>query len=309
MLQASALDRLLPPQATGLERALVQIAPRWEGLAELAANLEANRPAAFAPWLAAEYGLAQFSDLFDTLDELLAQGLPWLFERGTAASVRRVLAWLGFDASVRIEEDDAYLHIDLGRVATANEIERIAQVVRASLPAHMRLYRVFFDFDLRPVRLDRGPALDAGQLDDDSGVWLGDTKASFAELRAGQADQPMLEAIDRAIVARRTTLLPYDDRPLLDAWRLDSHVLVDTYGGLAELFAGQCNAPQPGDPLRANGEGRGGIAAWLGAEALLSTTVMRSGRAPTAVLPPRSWTGPWTGPWRPFIDSNRSEET
>lgn len=308
MAQA-AVDRLLPPQSSELERALVQVAPAWDAFTGLGANLEAGRPAALAPWLAAEWELAQFAALFDSTEALIAAGLPWLFERGSAASVRRVLGWLGYQAGVAIEEDAAYLHIDLGRVAAPAEIERLAQVVRASLPAHMRLYRVFFAHDLRPIWLDRGPPLDAGTLDDDSGVWLGDVKASFGQRRAADIGAPDTQPMGQALTARRTTLLSYDDRLLLDAWRLDSHLLVDAYGGLSELFVGESTRPMPGAPERANGLGRIGEAPWAAPQPAGNSAQQRSERLPEPVLPPRSWTGPWAGPWRLSIELKRTEES
>lgn len=302
-------DRLLPPQASPLERALAQVAPSWEAFASLGANLETERPAAFAPWLAAEWHLAQFAGLFDSVEELIAEGLPWLFERGTAASLRRVLGWLSYDADVVIEEDGAYLHIDLGRAASADEIARIAAVVRASLPAHMRFYRVFFAHDLRPIRLDRGPALDAGQLDDDSGVWLGDVKASFGERSTGEAGAPSTADLAGAMTAWRTSLLSYDDRLLLDAWRLDSHLLIDAYGGLSELFTGECDRPEPGAPQRADGLARIAEAAWSAPAPSGHAAPVRSQRLAVPVFPPRTWHGPWAGPWRDSIELQRTEET
>lgn len=307
------LPRLLPPQTTELECAVVQAAPSWDGLAELGSNLTTERPAGFAAWLAAEWELGQFADLFESTESLIDAGLPWLFERGSAASVRRVLGWLGFDANVRIEEDGAFLHIDLGRIAKPDEMSRLAKAVRASLPAHMRFYRVFFAYDLRPVRLDHGPAVDAGLLDDDSGVWVatgvGDLKASFAALRGGAIEAPSTEPIGQAITAHRTALLSYDDRLLLDAWRLDSHLLVDSYGGLQQLYTGTCNAPQPGAPERIDGIARIGAAAWNAPQPIAGATAQRAERLPVAVLPPRAWRGPWAGPWRLSIELKRTEET
>lgn len=301
-------DRLLPPQATPLERAAVQIAPNWEDLASAGANVEAKRPPEFAPWLAAEWALAPFSDLFPTTEALIEAGLPWLFERGSAASVRRVLGWLGFEADVQIEEDEAYLHIGLGRIATPEELKRLALAVRASLPAHMHFYRVFFAEDLRPIRLDHGPALDAGLLDDDSGVWVDDVKVSFADVRGGTIEAPSTAPIGQAITAHRTALLSYDDGMLLDAWHLDSVLLVDSYGGLQQLFSGECPAPQLGTPSRVDGIASTFLAAWEAPAPAGGKAAERVERLPVPVLPPRSWHGPWAGPWRPFIELKRTEE-
>lgn len=302
-------DRLLPPQATPLERAVVQVAPNWEDLATAGANLESTRPPEFAPWLAAEWALAPFADLFPSSAALIDAGLPWLFERGSSASVRRVLGWLGFEAGVRIEEDQAYLHIDLGRVASSDEIARIAQAVRASLPAHMRFYRVYFEHDLRPVRLDRGPALDAGLLDDDSGLWIGDVKASFAQRHRSELQAPAIAGIDSAASSVRFDLLSYDDRPLLDAWRLDSHILVDAFAGLAELRSRECSPSQQAAPERANGSGTTGAVEWSAPEPDGATSATQAMALPVPAFPPRRWHGLWSGPWRQSIELKASEES
>ncbi len=304
-----SVDRLLPPQTTSLERAVVQAAPSWDGMAELGANLTSTRPEGLASWLAAEWELGQFADLFDSTEALIEAGLPWLFERGSAASVRRVLGWLGFEADVQIEEDEAYLHIDLDRIATPEEIKRLALAVRASLPAHMHFYRVFFAYDLRPIRLDHGPALDGGLLEDDSGVWVGDVKASFADYRGGLVEAPSTEPLGQSATARRTALLSYDDRMLLDAWRLDSHVLVDSYGGLQELFTGTCDAPRPGAPERLNGIAQIGSVEWDAPQPVTGAIETRSTGLPVPVHPPRAWLGPWAGSWRQTIELKRTEET
>ncbi len=62
-----------------------------------------------------------------------------------------------------MDEDGAYLHINLGRPATAPEMARVAHVVRASLPAHVHFYRVFNPLnDVRRIVLDRAPAWTPG---------------------------------------------------------------------------------------------------------------------------------------------------
>ena len=161
---------LLPPQSTPLERALDQTFPQWDALADAFTVPSVGEPEQFAPWLAAEYELAQFAPYFPTTAELIEQGLQWLFTRGTAASVVRALGWVGF-AGAEVDEDGAYLHINLGRPATAEEMARVAHVVRASLPAHVHFYRVFNPLnDVRRIVLDRTPRLDTGMLDGDSGV-------------------------------------------------------------------------------------------------------------------------------------------
>src|SRR5256885_368192 len=106
-----------------------------------------GEPAAFLPWLAAEWGIAQFDRYFDDVPALIANGLPWLRERGTAASMQRALGWLGYDGA-QLDEDGAWLHLDLGRIIGDAELASVAHVVRASLPAHVRFYRVFHGHEI-----------------------------------------------------------------------------------------------------------------------------------------------------------------
>lgn len=303
------MHQLLPPQSTPLERAIVDSAPRWNVAAGAFGNLDVIRPETFKPWLAAEWELAKFAQYFASTDALLAAALPWLFERGSAASVRRVLGWLGYD-QVTIEEDGSYLHINLGRDASAGEMERIRHVVEASLPAHMRFYRLFFKLDQRPIRLDHGPALAWGLLDNDSGVPAAGIKASFGARHTAFAGPRMLLAIARGYTERRTVQLSYADRALLDAWALDSQILLDTYGGLSELYAGDVpRAHAPGAPERANGEGLIATVPWDGAEPQFCAQQHYTALLAAPVFPRRKWRGPWVGKWRPCIELKRSEET
>ena len=84
-------QHILPPATTPLERAWDETLPAWGELADAFKTPSEGEPAAFVPWYAAEYGLAEFAPYFDTVPELLAQGLPWIFVRGTAAGVALAL--------------------------------------------------------------------------------------------------------------------------------------------------------------------------------------------------------------------------
>ena len=238
---------LLPPQSTELERALDQTFPQWDALADAFTVPSVGEPEQFAPWLAAEYELAQFAPYFSTTAELIEQGLQWLFTRGTAASVVRALGWVGFAGS-KVDEDGAYLHINLGRPATAEEMARVAHVVRASLPAHVHFYRVFNPLnDVRRIVLDRAPGMDTGMLDGDSGVMGPDgVKLSFGERSGATLPAAPADALPAISTHQRVGLIRYDDMPVLDAWRLDSHVLMGVSGGVMELFRSTTTAHTPG---------------------------------------------------------------
>ena len=269
-----------------------------------------GEPEQFAPWLAAEYELAQFAPYFSTTAELIEQGLQWLFTRGTAASVVRALGWVGFAGS-KVDEDGAYLHINLGRPATAEEMARVAHVVRASLPAHVHFYRVFNPLnDVRRVVLDRTPRLDTGMLDGDSGVMGPDgVKLSFGERSGATLPAAPADALPTISTQQRVGLIRYDDMPVLDAWRLDSHVLMGVSGGVMELFRSTTTAHTPGGGALATAEARASVAPWVAAESVAAGAAAHLSTAPEPISPPRRWGGPWGGPWRQAFLLIQTEET
>lgn len=301
---------LLPPQSTPLERALDQTFPQWDALAAAFTVPSVGEPEQFAPWLAAEYELAQFAPYFPTTAELIEQGLQWLFTRGTAASVVRALGWVGFAGS-KVDEDGAYLHINLGRPATAEEMARVAHVVRASLPAHVHFYRVFNPInDVRRIVLDRTPRLDTAMLDGDSGVMGPDgVKLSFGEHSGATLPAAPADALPTISTQQRVGLIRYDDMPVLDAWRLDSHVLMGVSGGVMELFRSTTMAHTPGGGALATAEARASVAPWVAAESVAAGAAAHLSTAPEPISPPRRWGGPWGGPWRQAFLLIQSEET
>lgn len=301
---------LLPPQSTPLERALDQTFPQWDALADAFTVPSVGEPEQFAPWLAAEYELAQFAPYFQTTAELIEQGLQWLFTRGTAASVVRALGWVGF-AGAEVDEDGAYLHINLGRPATAEEMARVAHVVRASLPAHVHFYRVFNPLnDVRRIVLDRAPGMDTGMLDGDSGVMGPDgVKLSFGEHSGATLPAAPADALPAISTQQRVGLIRYDDMPVLDAWRLDSHVLMGVSGGVMELFRSTTMAHTPGGGALATAEARTHVAPWVTPAPVAAGAAAHLSTAPEPISPPRRWGGPWGGPWRQAFLLIQTEET
>ena len=301
---------LLPPQSTELERALDQTFPQWDALADAFTVPSVGEPEQFAPWLAAEYELAQFAPYFPPTAELIEQGLQWLFTRGTAASVVRALGWVGF-AGAEVDEDGAYLHINLGRPATAEEMSRVAHVVRASLPAHVHFYRVFNPLnDVRRIVLDRAPGMDTGMLDGDSGVMGPDgVKLSFGERSGATLPAAPADALPAISTHQRVGLIRYDDMPVLDAWRLDSHVLMGVSGGVMELFRSTTTAHTPGGGALATAEARTHVAPWVTPAPVAAGAAAHLSTAPEPISPPRRWGGPWGGPWRQAFLLIQTEET
>ncbi|AVS66641.1 phage tail protein [Paracidovorax avenae] len=301
MTATATRAHILPPNATPLERAIDQTAPAWDHIAEAFTPPGAggSQPG-FAPWLAAEYELAEFSPYFDDVQSLIAEGLRWLFQRGTMAAALRALSWVGF-AGARVEEDGPYLHIHTGRIPSMEEVRRIAHVVRASLPAHQSLYRLVHGLDLRPVVADAGPEVDVGLLDGYSGVLDPATGVvlSFGHHRTTVAPPLPMGQPQGARRGRRIYTARYDDEPLLDAWRLDSQILIPAAGGVRRRRTSSAALPERPDATAARRSVRG-TAAPLQRPAPTSARRHISARAaPVLMFAPRRWGGPWGGTYRP----------
>lgn len=218
---------LLPLNRTPLESALANAASRsvCDRLADSPAGVRHQPAPAFVPWLAAEWRLAPFARYFSDPQALLAQGLPWLRQRGSAAAVTRALSWIGLDAAV--EDGDARLQLDPGTVQAPSRLADVRRLVEASAPAHVRLYRLYHGYDLRRMALSGPAAMDAGMLSDDSGVWMDGVKLSFGDVRgcgidAGKGRRLALGRsdirMDRLYVEEqpRLSVSPYDVRPALN---------------------------------------------------------------------------------------------
>ena len=104
-------------------------------------------------------------------------------------------------------------------------------------------------------------------------------------------------------------LIRYDDMPVLDAWRLDSHVLMGVSGGVMELFRSTTTAHTPGGGALATAEARASAAPWVATEPVAAGAAAHISTAPEPISPPRRWGGPWGGPWRQAFLLIQSEET
>jgi hypothetical protein len=235
---------LLPPNATPLEIAIADVAPRplLDELADAPRLLKSNPPDSVVPWLAAEWFLADFIKYFPDARALIDAGLPWLMERGTAAAVKRVLSWLGMH-NVMLEEDGSKLQIDTGSSAAPEQLEDILHLVNASIPAHVELYRLYHQYDLRPIGISQDAALDNGLLSDDSGVWVtvGDerVKLSFGSTISRYLDASGGRKLWEARRDREFAHVFYEDRARLSVWRLDSEIVPNrnvVMGQLITLF-------------------------------------------------------------------------
>lgn len=308
---------ILPPQRTDLERAIDEAVPQWDALVAQLEPAAVRENGSFQPWLAMQWQVAQFAQYFQSTDALLTAALPWLFERGNAASVRRALSWLGYAQAVVIEEDGALLHVDLGRLVQGWELAAVAHVVRASIPLHVRFWRVYHGWDLRPIRLDGGPGLDAALLDNDSGVLVDVTPYGLpVKLSQGATGRtvsggPAVGGVQAMQLVHVTTVVTYDDRIVLDAWRLDSALLVDASLGATLLVSTLSDAPVRGVPLVVpRAEVVLTDCAWVAPAPVAMQHATHVGQAPRPNDDSRTWQGRWDDtPWRPFFETHTYEET
>ena len=147
-------------------------------------------------------------------------------------------------------------------------------------------------------------------LDGDSGVMGPDgVKLSFGERSGATLPAAPADALPAISTHQRVGLIRYDDMPVLDAWRLDSHVLMGVSGGVMELFRSTTTAHTPGGGALATAEARASVAPWVAAESVAAGAAAHLSTAPEPISPPRRWGGPWGGPWRQAFLLIQTEET
>ncbi|KQW87375.1 hypothetical protein ASC94_28750 [Massilia sp. Root418] len=295
--------RLLPPNSTALERALARTAPRAElgALADAPGGLRTRRPAGFAQWQAAEWQLAEFAPYFSSTGALIEQGLPWLRQRGSAASVKRALSWIGYDST--LEQQGPWLQIDPGTAQAQPQLAAIRHLVGQSLPAHARFYRMYHGYDLRPVALDFS-RLDAALLDDDSGVYVDGVKLSFGT-RAAAAMAPEDPPFSHGSLSTYSTRVWDDNSWRLDAFQLDSEVLVDVVGGMVSQ-QGYALAPEAEEAAIVSGYD--GYINVMPVQDETGTQSRSDGAATAMPIEARTWTGRWAGAWREPIPNRTTFE-
>lgn len=294
---------LLPPNSTELENAWSRLGlGELDALADLPAGVQVTLPPGFAPVLAAQYFLAQFAEYFDTPEQLLEAGLPWLRERGTGAGVERALDWI--DIAATVEEDGPLLHLDPGSPRAPARLDDIRKLIAASIPAHVRFYRLFHGYDVRHARLDRS-RWDGSLLDDDSGFIVDGLKLSFGERNAA-----LLPAPERGVYPARTqarALLLRRDSMYWDNWVTDSLWEMDLFGGVGSMHSALVAARELGTPVLLLGRVHQGSADRALPAPLPAATQQRYTHAPER-FPRRKWQGPWSGPWRLTIYSKHTED-
>lgn len=161
------------------------------------------------------------------LERMVRESIPWHRIKGTPAAVEQALAM--YNVQALVDESGtganwAVYELELAAVPQGGTMANIVRVAEEAAPKRCWLRRVYGGFDRRPIVLDKGPTLDAGYLDDDSGVWDAETgiKQSFGE-RLGLAAES--RSTFRASLGAQFTHASrafYIDKAILDHWRLDN---------------------------------------------------------------------------------------
>lgn len=307
---------ILPPSSTRLERVIDTTFPRdWPAL------VEAMQPQAMAsndsvlPWIAQQWQLGRIDRYFSDVRDLIAQGLPWLRERGTPAGVRRALSWLGY-AAVTLDEDGAYLHINPGREVSNADIAEMAYAVRATIPLHVSFYRVFYRYDLRMLRWDRRPKWDAAIWDNVSGVPVdvGDglpVIGSQARFTMSIVEAPRLKPMLSATSMHYASSVRRPDSMRWDVWRWDAAVARRVQGAQYLAYADAATPYQPQQPLSTASTGMAAEVAPSRAEGQPAATSITHASECTSRMPDASkWRGSWgQRPWRAVTIQSKFYDT
>lgn len=162
-------ETLLHPNASKYELALddaFSILETFEDPIESIATLKSSRPLpdGFGPFLIWEVGLSSISEFFQSYEEILDNGLPWIELRETPAGVTKALSWIGYtnpaleDQNVGLRKWNRY-QINMGQlppideVSTLNNAEYLADL---SDGARDVPFRAFFGYDIRALRTGHG---------------------------------------------------------------------------------------------------------------------------------------------------------
>lgn len=276
------MPSLLPLNRTPLETALsLAIGPRLFDATLPLAGFKTEPTDGLVPWLVWEYGLDELLPYLTDPRRALREGIQFQRLRGTVASLRMALGWIGYDAAILEEAGPgpwwAELQIDPGAVPSDEDVRRIVGVAGLALPTRARLVRLYHGYDFRPIILDQGPALDAGMLDDDSGTDANGVRLSFGRTVGLSVDS---DVVDPALALHSVTGLAalYDDAEALDWWRLDSEVVRNYPVAMSWIYG--CSGAELAEDL---GPIAAGVRLIAKANIVLDDTRLDS---PTALLDP-----------------------
>ncbi|GKT21644.1 phage tail protein [Acidovorax sp. SUPP3334] len=278
----------------------------------------ANVAASALPYLAEQFNIVgpvwQYLQDDDARRAAILGAIAWHKAKGTPWSITEALRWIGVPAvpdDLRsMPSQWAAYELVLQHPPAPGQVPAIVALAQFAAPARAHLVRVYNALnDVRPIVLDRGPALDAGMLDGYSGV-PGTTGVveSFGIRRGGTL--PTLSPGSPVGIAThvRVSVSRYDDMPVLDVWRLDSKVLSGLSGGSMELVAHISTALQPGGGTLLSSRIPTSVSAWTAPPAVGWRVDTAAKTAPVPIHPARYWNGPWDGPWREHFQLISYEE-
>lgn len=161
------------------------------------------------------------------LERMVRESIPWHRIKGTPAAVEQALGM--YNVQALVDESGtganwAVYELELAGVPRGGTMANIVRVAEEAAPKRCWLRRVYGGFDRRPIILDRGPALDSGYLDDDSGVWDEETgvKQSFGERWGLCAESRSTFNARMGAKSVHASRAFYIDKAILDHWRLDN---------------------------------------------------------------------------------------
>ena len=214
---------LLPPNATAQERALEDV---MRLPAEVLAGADAvrttkeNPPDDWLLWLVWEYGLEELLPYLPDPRRAIAEGVQFQRIRGTPASLRMALGWIGADAAIEEEETGgAHWHefqLDPGMVPNGDmATEQVQAIAQLAAPVGTRLTRIYHGHDVRRLVLDRSEY--GAILSDYSGARRPDgLRLSFGRWSGVATPANLPTYAGTLLVREHASLSAYQDRPLLD---------------------------------------------------------------------------------------------
>lgn len=179
-------------------------------------------PDGWPMFLVWEYGLEELLPYLPDPRVVLVTGLQWQRIKGTPASLRMALAWLGLDAAVVEQEVPTGRHwfeyqIDPGTIPSRAQLVNIVGLARLSAPVGTRLSRLYHGYDLRRAVYDETAWSDGSLYSDHSGIYdpvLGVDLSFGRTLRLVAELGTPVSAGFRTLTHTRTTR--YLDRQLWD---------------------------------------------------------------------------------------------
>lgn len=200
---------LLPPASTPWARAVAEANDPFAGLygpfTDVLTSQRVLQPQ-FLPFVIWELGLGELSPYVPSLYQLVEEGPRWNRIRGTPASIRKGLSWIGYDGAVREAAvrrrawSKFDVHLSRIRDSELPDLDRISGIVSLAAPARSRFWRGYAGLDVQPAETSYRKT-SGSTVGDDSGTYIpsNTTKWSFgrewqATATLGQAELTALNA-------------------------------------------------------------------------------------------------------------------